>query len=86
MFTCASYSVQRVIFVNNIIALINAINNYFHININSTDFDLFIYSIAHGFHSHLPTADYEVLYTVNTNIFNIVSKYLSTTYRFTNSW
>ena len=84
IFNCASYSGPRTSFINDMVAQINAINFRFNLNLDSADCKVLMHLITHGFHS--PAADYEVLHTINSNLFSIVSTYLSATSRFTNSW
>ena len=82
MFKCASYSAQPTVFMNDMNALIDAVNIYFNLTIDIMDSKVLIHLITHGL--FLPIADCEANYFVNSNIFNIVSKYLSSTCRFRN--
>ena len=82
MFICASYSAQRTVFMNDTNALIDVVNIYFNLTIDIADSKVLINLITHGL--CLPIAEYEAQYFVNSSIFNIVSKYLSSTCRFRN--
>ena len=68
--------------MNDMNALIDVVNIYFNLTIDITDSKVLINLITHGI--CLPIAYYEANYFVNSNIFNIVSKYLSSTSRFRN--
>ena len=83
MFVCASYTAQRTVFMNNIIALINAININLHLSLDSTDQNVLTRLITCGV--YLPNFDYDVVHNVNTSIFNIASSYISATTRFMNN-
>ena len=63
--------------MNDLNALIDAVNIYFNLNIDITDSKVVISLMTHGL--SLPLADCEANYFVNSNIFDIVSKYLSST-------
>ena len=83
LFICASYSAQRTVFMNDMNALIDVVNIYFNLTIDIMDSKVLIHLITHGL--CLPMADCEANYFVNSNIFNIVSKYLTSTCRFKNT-
>ena len=69
--------------MNNIIALINAINLNLHLSLDYTDQTVLTRLITCGV--HLPNFDYDVVHNVNTSILNIASNYISATTRFMNS-
>ena len=82
LFTCVSYSAQRIIFMNDINSLINAVNISSNLSLVFTDLTVLTHLITHGV--YLPMADSDTNYLVNSRLFNIVSKYISSTSRFKN--
>ena len=80
LFDCHVYSTQRALLLKELNDLSNAVNTYFHVALDITDFNTNIDLLTHGI--IIPGADCEVQFNVNLSLFNIFSKYVSSTNRF----